>query len=69
MTNHHVLNEKDIGPGQTINFSINNDYKEYNVLIDNNRKTYTDEYYDKANYKNINNLMMLQLLKLKKRID
>ena len=46
MTNNHVLPEKDIQPGQTIKFSINNDSKEYKILIDNTRKTYTDESYD-----------------------
>ena len=46
MTNNHVLDENDIQPGQTITFSINNDYKYYNILLDNNRKTYTDKSYD-----------------------
>ena len=46
MTNNHVLKEEDIRSGQTIKFSINNDYKEYNILIDNNRKTYTNKSYD-----------------------
>ena len=46
MTNNHVLNQQDIQPGQVIKFTIDNDYKEFNILIDNNRKTYTDESYD-----------------------
>ena len=46
MTNNHVLNIKDIQPGETINFSINNDFKEYNILIDKNRKIYTNESFD-----------------------
>ena len=46
MTNNHVLPEKDIQPGQKIKFSINNDWKEYNILIDNTRKTYTNKSYD-----------------------
>ena len=46
MTNNHVLKEKDIQPGQTINFSINNDFENYSILIDNTRKAYTNEYYD-----------------------
>ena len=46
MTNNHVLNESDIQPGKTIKFSINNDYKDYNILIDNTRKTYTNDNYD-----------------------
>ena len=36
MTNNHVLMDKDIQLGQTINFSINNDEKKFNILIDNN---------------------------------
>ena len=46
ITNNHVLNKDDIKPGQKINFSINNDYKEYNILIDNNRLTYTNDLRD-----------------------
>ena len=46
MTNNHILNIDDIQLGKTINFSINNDEKEYNILIDNTRKTYTNENYD-----------------------
>ena len=43
MTNNHVLSIDDIQPGKTINFSIDNDQKEYNILIDDSRKTYTNE--------------------------
>ena len=46
MTNNHELNINDIQPGQTINFSINNDDKEYNILIDIERMIYTNELYD-----------------------
>ena len=46
MTNNHVLNINDIQPGQTINFSINNDEKEFNIEIDNIRKTYSNEFFD-----------------------
>ena len=46
MTNHHVLNLDDIQPGQTIKFSLENDSKEHNILIDNTRKTYTNKIYD-----------------------
>ena len=46
MTNNHVLNINNIQPGQTINFSINNDEKEFNIVIDNNRKTYTNDFFD-----------------------
>ena len=45
MTNNHVLNINAIQPGQIINFSINNDEKEFNILMD-NRKTYTNESFD-----------------------
>ena len=46
MTNNHVLNENDIQPGQTIKFSLNNDFKDYKILIDEERKTYTNKAYD-----------------------
>ena len=46
ITNNHVLNEEDIKPDQTIKFSIDNDIQFFNILIDNTRKTYTDESYD-----------------------
>ena len=46
LTNNHVLNINDIKPGETIKFSINNDYKEFKLLLDNTRKIYTNEYYD-----------------------
>ena len=46
LTNNHVLNINDIQPGETIKFSINNDYKEFNFLLDNTRKIYTNEYFD-----------------------
>ena len=46
MTNNHVLNINAIEPGQTIYFTIDNDEKDYNILIDNTRITYTSELYD-----------------------
>ena len=46
MTNNHVLNINDIQPEQTIKFTLDNDYKEYNILIGNERRTYTNETYD-----------------------
>ena len=46
ITSNQVLNKDDIQPGQTINFTLNNDSKEYNILIDDTRKTYTNESYD-----------------------
>ena len=33
MTTNQVLNQSDILPGQKIKFSINNDSKEYNILM------------------------------------
>ena len=44
LTNNHVLNIEDIQPGQNINFT--SDDIEYNIFIDNNRKTYTNESFD-----------------------
>ena len=46
MTNNHVLNVNSIKPGKTVKFSINNDNKYYNILIDKSRRTYTNEFYD-----------------------
>ena len=46
MTNNHVLNIDDIQTGQTIKFSLENDSKEYNIIIDNERKRYTNKTYD-----------------------
>ena len=46
MTNNHVLKIKDIQPGQNINFTLDNDDKGYNILIDRTRITYTNEYFD-----------------------
>ena len=46
ITNYHVLNENDIKPGQIIKFSMNNDCKDYKILIDKERKAYTDKDYD-----------------------
>ena len=46
MTNNHILNENDIKSGQTINFSIKNNYKDFHILIDDKRKTFIDEFYD-----------------------
>ena len=46
MTNNHILKINDIQPGQNINFTLNNDDKAFNILIDNTRITYTSEYFD-----------------------
>ena len=46
MTNNHVLDVNAIKPGKTVKFSINNDNKYYNILIDKSRKAYTNESYD-----------------------
>ena len=46
MTNNHVLDLNSIQPGQTINFSLDNDNKNYKILVDESRKTYTNESYD-----------------------
>ena len=46
MTNNHILERKDIKPGKKIKFSINNGNSEFEILIDESRKVYTNEYYD-----------------------
>ena len=38
MTNNHILNEYDIKPKRKVKFSINDDHKMYNFVIDGNRK-------------------------------
>ena len=46
ITNNHVLGENDIMSGKKINFSINNEDKNYEILIDDSRKVYTSQKYD-----------------------
>ena len=46
MTNNYVLNEDDILPNQIIKFSVNNEAKNYEIKIDDSRKTYTSKEYD-----------------------
>ena len=43
LTNNHILNKDDILPKQIIKFSINNNRKDYEIEIDNSRKTFTNE--------------------------
>ena len=46
MTNNHVLKKEDILPNEIIKFSVNNDNKNYEIEIDESRKTYINEEYD-----------------------
>ena len=46
MTNNHVLNEKNIESDKTIKFSLDNDKNFYSFLVGEDRKTYTNDYYD-----------------------
>ena len=46
MTNYHVLEPKDIQPGKIIEFSLDNDLKKFKILMDNERKTYSNKSYD-----------------------
>ena len=43
MTNNHVLNNKEIGLNKKINITLNNDQKNYQILLDDSRKAYTIE--------------------------
>ena len=43
---NHMLNENDIIVGQKIDFSLDNDKIFYQILIDENRKVYTNREYD-----------------------
>ena len=46
MTNHHVLGKSDIEIGKQIQFSINNEKKQFNIVIDEKRKVYTNKAFD-----------------------
>ena len=46
MTNNHVLGEEDIKPNKTIKISLNDEKKNFDILIDNSRKTFTSKIYD-----------------------
>ena len=46
ITTNHILNKKDISNGNTINISLDKDKNKYSILIDDSRKTYTNEKYD-----------------------
>ena len=46
ITCHHILGEKDILNGQKIIFTLNDDKITYSILINNERKTYTNEMYN-----------------------
>ena len=46
ITCNHVLNNNCISPGKTVNFSINNEQYSYSILINDSRKTYTNENLD-----------------------
>ena len=46
ITNNHILNEEDISIGKKINFTLNNDKNCFAILIDENRKVYTNQLYD-----------------------
>ena len=45
ITNNHVLDEKDIKPGKKINLVLNNNLK-LQILLDESRRTLTNEEYD-----------------------
>ena len=46
MTNNHVISENDIIKDKKIKFSINNDKLNYEIIINNIRKIYSNEDYD-----------------------
>ena len=46
ITNNHVLNIKDLKLGNIIKLSLNNDNINYNIKINESRKTYTNKDYD-----------------------
>ena len=46
ITNNHVLDEEDILPNKEIEFALNDDKKKIKILINESRKTYTNEDFD-----------------------
>ena len=46
ITNNHVLKEEDILPGKSIKFSIQNENRNYEIILDESRNIYTSEKYD-----------------------
>ena len=46
ITNNHILNKEAISYGQIIKFSMNNDSKNFEIILDKSRKLYTDKNYD-----------------------
>ena len=46
ITNNHILKEKDLLGNKIIKFSINNEKKQYKILLDESRKIYSNENYD-----------------------
>ena len=46
VTNNHILEERDISLGQKLHFTLNNDRICFEILIDKNRKVYTNKFYD-----------------------
>ena len=46
ITNNHVLKEKDILQNKEIEFTLNDDKKKIKILINESRKTYTNEDFD-----------------------
>ena len=46
MTNNHVLNENDIKPGNSIIMTLDNEKLRFKIIIDNQRKIYTNTEYD-----------------------
>ena len=46
ITNNHIINNNNLKIGSRINVLINNEDKNYEIEIDNNRRTYTNENYN-----------------------
>ena len=46
MTNNHVLGNEDIKPNKIIDISLDNGEKELKIVIDDSRRTFTNELYD-----------------------
>ena len=46
MTNNHVINDEYLKNNNEINISLNDEKIQINILINNNRKIYTNEKYD-----------------------
>ena len=66
MTNYHVINKKFIKENNIIKLTINDDFEDKSIILDDERKIYLNEKYDLAiieitNKDKMNNINYLEL--------